>query len=232
MISEISYGKYYLYRHIRLDTNEVFYIGIGTIIPFVKKFESVYKRAHSKNDRNNHWKNIVNKTDYKVEIICSSNDRNFIVKKETEFIEFYKIQKDGGSLTNIAKVDKNERVCYKQYDVYNNNQLIQENVSINDLVDYFNIHRVILEKCCRHKILVKEEYYICYHKSIIDFSEFRNSKTNRKILQFTKNGEFIKEWNNTKEAAEQLKLCYRNILYCLSGRSKTYKKFKFRYKNE
>lgn len=24
-------GKYYLYRHIRLDKNEVFYIGVGTI---------------------------------------------------------------------------------------------------------------------------------------------------------------------------------------------------------
>lgn len=26
----VSNGKYYLYRHIRLDTNEVFYVGIGT----------------------------------------------------------------------------------------------------------------------------------------------------------------------------------------------------------
>ena len=31
MIEEYSQGKHYLYRHIRLDTNQPFYIGIGTI---------------------------------------------------------------------------------------------------------------------------------------------------------------------------------------------------------
>lgn len=47
-----------LYQHKRLDNNKIFYVGIGT--------ES---RAHSKNSRNKHWKNIINKTDYNVEIL-------------------------------------------------------------------------------------------------------------------------------------------------------------------
>lgn len=51
----------YVYRHIRLDTNEVFYIGIGKAKDF--------KRAYSKSNRNIHWKRVVNKYDYKVEII-------------------------------------------------------------------------------------------------------------------------------------------------------------------
>ena len=52
--------NYYVYQHTRLDTNEVFYIGISK----VKK----YKRARDKYDRSDFWKRIVNKTKYKIDI--------------------------------------------------------------------------------------------------------------------------------------------------------------------
>ena len=51
-----NYGKYYLYRHIRLDKNEPFYIGIGTKkeskakIKFNKKFQSKTKQNNSNID--------------------------------------------------------------------------------------------------------------------------------------------------------------------------------------
>ena len=48
-----------VYQHRRLDTNEIFYIGIGK-----KK-----NRPHSKTKRNNFWNAIVNKYGYSVEII-------------------------------------------------------------------------------------------------------------------------------------------------------------------
>ena len=47
-----------VYRHRRLDTNKVFYIGIGSEI-----------RPHSKVNRNKHWHNIVNKAGYTVEVM-------------------------------------------------------------------------------------------------------------------------------------------------------------------
>ena len=44
-----------VYQYIRLDTNEVFYIGIGkTLI-----------RSSSKANRNKYWKNVVNKHNFK-----------------------------------------------------------------------------------------------------------------------------------------------------------------------
>ena len=49
----------YLYKHIRLDNNEIFYIGIGTK-------EDNYKRSSSKSGRSKWWKNIVNKYDMHV----------------------------------------------------------------------------------------------------------------------------------------------------------------------
>jgi hypothetical protein len=47
-----------LYQHIRLDTGEIFYIGIGQ-----------GKRPWSKQNRNTYWHNIVNKAGYRVEIL-------------------------------------------------------------------------------------------------------------------------------------------------------------------
>ena len=84
---------YYLYRHIRLDKNEVFYIGIGTIPlkPYGNTIKAYYWRAFEKNkSRNSYWKNIINKTDYKVEIMFETNSIELIQKKEIEFINLYK----------------------------------------------------------------------------------------------------------------------------------------------
>lgn len=50
--------NFYIYKHIRLDKNEVFYIGMGKD-----------KRAYNKSNRNSLWKKIVNKSNYSVEII-------------------------------------------------------------------------------------------------------------------------------------------------------------------
>ena len=59
-------NKYYLYRHIRLDKNEPFYIGIGTVyqVDINSSLETVYyKRAYCK-QRSGIWYNVTNKTNY------------------------------------------------------------------------------------------------------------------------------------------------------------------------
>ena len=52
--------NFYTYAHTKPD-GTIFYIGQGT---------SKYKRAYLKNGRNQHWKNIVAKYGYKVEILA------------------------------------------------------------------------------------------------------------------------------------------------------------------
>lgn len=96
-------GKYYLYRHVRLDTNQVFYIGIGTKInKDFRTIKSEYHRAYSKY-RNTFWKNIVNKTDYRIDILFQCDDINFIKEKETEFIILYgRRNLDLGTLCNLT----------------------------------------------------------------------------------------------------------------------------------
>jgi len=85
----------YVYRHIRLDKNEPFYIGIGT--------DTNYQRAYSKNSRNVLWKKVVNVTNYEVEIIMDNLTKDIAKQKEIEFISLYgkKINKTG-TLVNIS----------------------------------------------------------------------------------------------------------------------------------
>ena len=80
---------YYLYRHTRLDTLKPFYIGIGTIYPKRKTFNSIYQRAFLRSRRSTFWKNIIAKTSYDVEILLESNNYEYIKSKEKEFIKLY-----------------------------------------------------------------------------------------------------------------------------------------------
>jgi hypothetical protein len=85
----------YLYRHIRLDTNEVFYIGIGS--------DSEYKRAYSKQSRNTHWNNIIKTTSYEVEIILEDLTWEEACSKEIEFIKLYGRRNiNEGTLVNMT----------------------------------------------------------------------------------------------------------------------------------
>tara|TARA_R110000868_G_scaffold92281_5_gene256003 strand:- start:265 stop:846 length:582 start_codon:yes stop_codon:yes gene_type:complete len=96
-------NKYYMYRHIRLDTNQIFYIGIGkkrkvhsNTIP------SEYERAFS-TKRTEYWKNITNKVGYKIEIMLETNDEELIREKEIEFISLYgRKDLNKGTLINLT----------------------------------------------------------------------------------------------------------------------------------
>lgn len=88
----------YVYRHIRLDKNVPFYIGIGS------DDKGEYKRAHDNGlrSRNKYWNNIVAKTDYDIEIILDDLTWEDACRKEVEFIALYKRHKDGGTLANLT----------------------------------------------------------------------------------------------------------------------------------
>lgn len=83
---------YCLYRHIRLDKNVPFYIGIGD-----------EDRAYSKFGRNAHWNNIVNKTEYEIEILIEGLTWQEACKKEIEFIQLYgRNDLNLGTLVNLT----------------------------------------------------------------------------------------------------------------------------------
>ena len=93
-------GKYFIYRHIRPDNMQPFYIGIGT-----KKTKWKYARAKTTEFRNNLWWKIVNKNngDFIVEILGESDNYDYIKEREVYFVKLYgKIINKTGILTNFT----------------------------------------------------------------------------------------------------------------------------------
>lgn len=88
----------YVYRHIRLDKNEPFYIGIGN------DSYGKYKRAFDINRKNSRiWNSIVNKTKYEVEIMIDDISWSDACKTEQYFIDLYgRIDKKTGILANMT----------------------------------------------------------------------------------------------------------------------------------
>ena len=85
----------YIYRHIRADKNQPFYIGVGLR-------DNGYKRAfqRGKHKRSEHWQRIA-KNGYEVEILLDGLTEEQAFQKEIEFIALYgRIDKGTGTLCN------------------------------------------------------------------------------------------------------------------------------------
>lgn len=89
--------RFYIYRHLRNDTGEVFYVGKGA--NRVNR-RTLYERAFSKHRKNAWWKNIVEKHGYTVEIMCHCKTEEEAAEREKYFIALYGRKEVGGTLVN------------------------------------------------------------------------------------------------------------------------------------
>lgn len=92
---------FYIYRHIRPDTNQVFYIGKGKN----RRNSYCYERAHAQHSRNNYWRNIVQKNEglFIVEIVMEFDSADACVAKEKEMIAIYgRADASDGTLANLT----------------------------------------------------------------------------------------------------------------------------------
>jgi hypothetical protein len=192
---------HYLYRHIRLDKNEPFYISIGTKtnVKF-KSFNSEYRRAFSKQRKDSKiWNLITSKTNYEVEILLESDDYDFIKQKEIEFISLYgRINTNTGTLSNmtdggdgslgkvynectinklkIARIKRGaiNNVKLYQYDL--TGKFIKEWSSIKEASLYCNVHISTLQKIATKNVnnnYCKGYYWNNVFKNTIEAKPYR-----------------------------------------------------------
>jgi len=84
----------YIYKHTRLDTNEVFYIGVST---------QKHKYRKNSKERNPFWKNITSKTNYISEIIEDNLEDYEAKLREIYYIKLYGRRDLGlGTLVNLT----------------------------------------------------------------------------------------------------------------------------------
>jgi len=87
----------YLYLHTRLDTNDIFYIGISA------NDNDNFSRAYNKKYRSKFWKNITNKTEYRVDIVYRNISKEKAIELEIKLISLYGRRELGkGNLVNMT----------------------------------------------------------------------------------------------------------------------------------
>jgi hypothetical protein len=220
-------NKYYLYRHIRLDKNEPFYIGIGTKQnrphPHMK---SEYRRAFETNRKESYiWNNITSKTQHEVEILFESDNYEFIKEKEKEFIKLYgRINRKTGTLANMTdggdgiigytpSKEKIER--HKLFMIGKKQSEEQKQKRIQSRKGYCHSEETKLKISNSHKgKKVSKDHIEKLHKGQI----LANSKP---ILQYDLQGNFIREWQSATIAAKEINLHPTSIRHCVQGKTKT-----------
>lgn len=195
-------NKYYLYRWIRLDKNEPFYIGIGT-----KTKEDIlygtYKRANAIKRNNTIWNNIKSKSEYIVQIVLESDDYEFIKQKEIEFIKLYgRIDIQTGCLANMT--DGGEGTT---------NVIVSENS--RTLRSLNRRGKSMSEESILKRTMSRQANYIMSEETK---SKISNSKV-KKISQFSLTGVFIRTWNSAKDAAVALNISRETICQCANRKN-------------
>jgi hypothetical protein len=100
-----------VYKHIRKDNGEIFYVGIG---PGVATPGANQDRPYVTDSRNAIWKYIVNETEYTIEIIKDNISRDEAYIIEVQLIKKHgRIDKETGTLANRTDGGKDEWNEYK-----------------------------------------------------------------------------------------------------------------------
>lgn len=216
--------KFCVYQH--KTPNGKYYIGITSLKPERRwqngfgYLNQVFGRAVLKYG----WDNIEHTVLYK--------DLN---QKEAELIEedlifFYKQQKlsynvDNGSNSSISK--RTEESKKKMSDSLKKKWQDPEFKEKMRLV--YMKRRGTKNKMTPERIFKQEQRL--EKERLLELKK-KETIENRKVLQYTLNGEFIKEWNNVKEIAEYYKVTPETVWTHLKGKTKKCVNHLFKYKTD
>lgn len=201
----------YVYRHIRLDKNEPFYIGIGV--------DNIYKRAKDKCRRSDVWKRVVNKHGYKVEIIFDNISYDLAKIKEIEFISIYGRKDLGtgilfnmtsggdGTVNKVISNEYREKLSLAAKNRYKD-RIIKHTLTKDEL-SKLSSERMKANNPC--KGLLKSKHH-----------SFKGN------IFVYKNDEFIGEFEGVVDVQEKLSLDRSKISACLVGKRKTHKGYNFK----
>ena len=188
--------KYYVYTHLNPTTKDVFYVGIGK-----------GNRAWNKwAGRNKFWNNYVNKHGFEVELIAEGLTRKQAGKVEIELIAHLGRRQidEGGVLVNRSTGGDGGSVGYLHTEAFK--QKLSEDRK---------------GKCTRKERKLSKEA----KKKISKKLKSRPVTWGKTVLQYDKQGNFIKEWDNMKDAEREtgaknifeVASGYKNQLYKSSG---------------
>ena len=233
-------GKHYLYTHLRLDTNEFFYVGIGTKYNHNKD----YTRAKAiGSQRNSIWRSITSRTNHKVIILFESGDYQLIKQKEIELITKYgQIIKNTGTLCNLTDGGdgllgvRNYDKIKPVYLYHNTGEFFKGFEAYADATKFLKTSKSIVQLSIDKDYLVKG-YILKSFKTnnvepILNIKDKLKQRLSKPVYQFDLDGNLIKEWISSSEAARELKISGGHIREMANGSEKRKKVGGFIWKYE
>lgn len=242
----------YVYRHIRLDKNEPFYIGVGS--------DERYWRATKKSQRSKFWKRVVAKTPYEVEILIDDLTWEQALQKEKEFIALYGRYNQGkgplvnltdggdGNLGYVPTKETREKLS-KRFKGKKQTITEAEKIRRSEQFKRLNADECFLQKkitALRNSEKLKE-----FNKSKIGKKGFVHTEQSKnkirlsklgkklpqsvidkksiKVIQSTLDGKFIKIWSSGRQIQKETGFSQGNIWRCCIGQYKQCYGYKWEY---
>jgi len=204
----------YVYSHTRVDTGEIFYIGIGS--------DKRYSRAFCKKGRNSYWYKITNKTGYTVTILLDGLTWEEACSEEVLLIKKLGRKSEGGILVNITEGGDGFKSNHSQ----KTKDQIRDFYKGKKYEDIYGGKRATEQRENRRRGVES----VWQNRTAEERDAIRR-KISKPILQYTRDMVFIREWNSTSQAGQELELSVSAISQCLRGGAKTSGGFIWKYKN-
>lgn len=194
----------YVYLHTRKDTNNVFYVGIGS--------DKNKYRAKNKKARNQHWLNIIKKTNYTISIIYDNLTWEEACLKEIELIKFYgRLDKNEGLLVNLTDGGEgrlgSQDVCTPIYQINLKGEIIKKWNNVPEIIkNNSNYKKVTLYACLNHKKhnITHNNFLWIYVKEYSD--NLVKEKLNYINLRYNRLSDKRKGYKHTEESKKLMSL--------------------------
>lgn len=229
-----------VYNHIRLDNNEIFYVGIGTDI----------KRAYIKHNRSNLWNKIIKKYGYYVKITHKDIIWEEACAIEKYLISFYgrlnlglgnlcNLTDGGDGILGLKKSDETKKIHRLQ--ALGNKNMLGKKHSIETIekIRIKNKGKIRSEECrTKMRNFIKNKVSDETKKKISLAVSGKNASwygkfgsehnTSKEVEQYTINGDLINIFGSTREAQRITKTSH--ISCCCNGYRKSANGFIWKYK--
>lgn len=224
--------KWYVYRHTKASTSEVFYIGIGS--------SKNYKRAKTIYGRNNFWNKIFKKYGVEVDILSINNSLEEAREIEKILVSWYgRRDLNKGTLVNLTDGGEGSQNIFVSQETRNRQSSSRKGkVLSQETKDKIGNYQRGRKKPISFSIKMSK---IHKGKIVSEDSKLKMSKSwmgilkpykNINIYQYDKEGNIIKEWESISEACIRLGLSNSSISNNLKGLSKYCGGYKFKYKEK
>jgi hypothetical protein len=231
----------YVYRHIRLDKNEPFYIGIGS--------SEYYNRAYRHKNRSDLWKRISVKGGYEVEILLDNLTWDQACEKEKEFIALYgridlktgflANMTDGGDGTLNAVITEKQRKAVAEA---NKKRIFTEEDRKRMSERHTGRKHKKESKIKLSNSLKNSEKFklacIINAERLKNFKHSEQSKINMRnarknpLYQKTIDGTILKIWDSARQVQRELGFNQANICYHIKGKTNQSYGYKWEYVNK